>query len=101
MTTPPDGTGRIVDDYISSLKKMAEGTIDVIHRTAKNGLSSAILNGIQRARGETIVVMDSDFSTPAADNTKAHRGSKTVRACSRIKVYCRRRGSGTGLQKDG
>ncbi|RNJ76073.1 MAG: glycosyltransferase family 2 protein [Nitrosopumilus sp. D6] len=60
----PDGTGRIVDDYISSLKKMAEGTIDVIHRTAKNGLSSAILNGIQRARGETIVVMDSDFSHP-------------------------------------
>jgi len=36
----------------------------VIHRKAKNGLSSAILNGIQKAKGETIVVMDSDFSHP-------------------------------------
>jgi len=36
----------------------------VIHRKAKNGLSSAILNGIQNAKGETIVVMDSDFSHP-------------------------------------
>ena len=60
----PDGTGKIVDDYISNIKKIAENTIDVIHRTAKNGLSSAILNGIQNAKGETILVMDSDFSHP-------------------------------------
>jgi len=60
----PDGTGRIVDDYISEIKKIAENTIDIIHRKAKNGLSSAILNGIQNAKGETIVVMDSDFSHP-------------------------------------
>ncbi len=60
----PDGTGKIVEDYISSIKKIAENTIDVIHRKAKNGLSSAILSGIQNAKGETIVVMDSDFSHP-------------------------------------
>lgn len=60
----PDGTGKIVEDYVSSIKKIAENTIDVIHRKAKNGLSSAILNGIQNAKGETIVVMDSDFSHP-------------------------------------
>jgi len=60
----PDGTGRIVDDYISQIKKIAENTIDIIHRKAKNGLSSAILNGIQNAKGDTIVVMDSDFSHP-------------------------------------
>ena len=60
----PDGTGKIVDDYISQIKKIAENTIDIIHRKAKNGLSSAILNGIQNAKGETIVVMDSDFSHP-------------------------------------
>ena len=60
----PDGTGKIVDDYISNIKKIAENTINVIHRTAKTGLSSAILNGIQNAKGETIVVMDSDFSHP-------------------------------------
>jgi len=60
----PDGTAKIVEDYISSIKKIAENTIDVIHRKTKNGLSSAILNGIQSAKGETIVVMDSDFSHP-------------------------------------
>ncbi|WP_299292839.1 glycosyltransferase family 2 protein [Nitrosopumilus sp.] len=60
----PDGTGKIVEDYISNIKKIAENTIDVIHRKAKNGLSSAILNGIQNAKGEMIVVMDSDFSHP-------------------------------------
>ncbi len=60
----PDGTGKIVDDYISNIKKIAENTIDIIHRTAKNGLSSAILNGIQRSKGDTILVMDSDFSHP-------------------------------------
>jgi dolichol-phosphate mannosyltransferase len=60
----PDGTGRLVEDYISNIKKIAENTIDIIHRKTKNGLSSAILNGIQNAKGETIVVMDSDFSHP-------------------------------------
>ena len=60
----PDGTGKIVEDYISNLKKFAENTIDVIHRKAKDGLSSAILNGIQTAKGDMIVVMDSDFSHP-------------------------------------
>jgi len=60
----PDGTGKIVDNYISEIKKIAENTIDIIHRKAKNGLSSAILNGIQNAKGDTIVVMDSDFSHP-------------------------------------
>ncbi|NNM03416.1 MAG: glycosyltransferase family 2 protein [Nitrosopumilus sp.] len=60
----PDGTGKIVDDYVFEVKKIAENTIDIIHRKAKNGLSSAILNGIQKAKGDTIVVMDSDFSHP-------------------------------------
>ncbi len=60
----PDGTGKIVEDYLKSVKKIAGYTVDIIHRTAKNGLSSAILSGIQRATGETIVVMDSDLSHP-------------------------------------
>ena len=60
----PDGTGQIVDDYLKNVKKIAGYTIDVIHRTTKNGLSSAILSGIQRATGDTIVVMDSDLSHP-------------------------------------
>mgnify|MGYP000215172290 CR=1 FL=1 len=60
----PDGTGKIVEEYLKDFKKVAGYTINVIHRKAKDGLSSAILNGIQNAKGETIVVMDSDFSHP-------------------------------------
>lgn len=61
----PDGTGRIVDDYIENLRKFAKDTVNVIHRKAKRGgLASAILNGIQNAKADIIVVMDSDFSHP-------------------------------------
>jgi dolichol-phosphate mannosyltransferase len=60
----PDSTGKIVEEYLKSVKKIAGYTMNVIHRTSKNGLSSAILSGIQRANGDTIVVMDSDFSHP-------------------------------------
>lgn len=59
----PDGTGKIVDDYLH-FKKIANNTIKVIHRTTKSGLASAILKGIQNATGDIIVVMDSDFSHP-------------------------------------
>ena len=60
----PDGTGKIVEDYLKSVKDRIGYTIDIIHRKAKSGLSSAILHGIQHSSGETIVVMDSDFSHP-------------------------------------
>jgi dolichol-phosphate mannosyltransferase len=60
----PDGTGKIVEDYLKNFKKMADYTIEIIHRKAKDGLGSAILNGIQHAKGDTIIVMDSDFSHP-------------------------------------
>ena len=60
----PDGTGKIVDDYLKNLKKITNYTIEIIHRKTKDGLGSAILNGIQQAKGEMIVVMDSDFSHP-------------------------------------
>ena len=60
----PDGTGKIVEDYLKNVKKVADNTIEIIHRKAKEGLGSAILNGIQQAKGDTIIVMDSDFSHP-------------------------------------
>ena len=60
----PDGTGKIVDEYLRSIKNATNYTIDVIHRKTKSGLSSAILKGIENAKGETILVMDSDFSHP-------------------------------------
>lgn len=60
----PDGTGKIVEDYIQNFKKITNHTIHIIHRTTKTGLSSAIFNGIQKATGETIIVMDADHSHP-------------------------------------
>lgn len=60
----PDGTGKIVEDYMKNVRKFANHTIAVIHRKTKEGLSSAILKGIQYATGNTIVVMDSDLSHP-------------------------------------
>ena len=60
----PDGTGKVVDDYLKNLKKIKNYTIEIIHRKTKDGLGSAILKGIQQAKGDMIVVMDSDFSHP-------------------------------------
>ena len=60
----PDGTGKVVEDYITDSQNEAEYSINVIHRETKSGLSSAILDGIQHSSTETIVVMDSDFSHP-------------------------------------
>jgi len=60
----PDGTGKIVEDYINDTQNGTGYAIEVIHRKSKSGLSSAILDGIQHSTGETIVIMDSDFSHP-------------------------------------
>ena len=60
----PDGTGKVVEDYINDTQTKVGYTVDVIHRKTKSGLSSAILDGIQHSSGETVVVMDSDFSHP-------------------------------------
>jgi dolichol-phosphate mannosyltransferase len=60
----PDGTGKIVDEHIKNRKNDTNHRIEVIHRETKKGLSSAILEGIQRSHGRLIVVMDSDFSHP-------------------------------------
>nr|AIF03783.1 glycosyl transferase family protein (DPM1) [uncultured marine thaumarchaeote KM3_169_G08]AIF05395.1 glycosyl transferase family protein (DPM1) [uncultured marine thaumarchaeote KM3_182_G05] len=60
----PDGTGKVVEDYINDTQNKTGFTVGVIHRKTKSGLSSAILDGIQHSSGETVVVMDSDFSHP-------------------------------------
>lgn len=60
----PDGTGKILEDYLHTMKQVAGHTIEILHRKAKSGLSSAVLYGIEYAKGHTIVVMDSDLSHP-------------------------------------
>ena len=59
----PDGTAKIAENY-KSIKQISDYSISVIQRKAKEGLSSAILKGIEYASGDIIVVMDSDFSHP-------------------------------------
>jgi dolichol-phosphate mannosyltransferase len=76
----PDGTGKIVENYIhndistdASLqqKQQFHSKVDnqnclvrVIHRKDKTGLISAILEGIESSKGESILIMDADFSHP-------------------------------------
>ena len=61
----PDGTGRIAD-------RLADGDphVEVLHRTAKDGLGRAYLAGFDRALGagaDLILEMDSDFSHDPKD----------------------------------
>ncbi len=55
----PDKTGSIVESYASNNKN-----IRILYRSKKEGLSKAILHGINEARGNKIIVMDADFSHP-------------------------------------
>jgi len=60
----PDGTGKIVEEYAKNSKKENAQSVQIIHRKTERGLSSAILTGINCAKGDAVVVMDSDFSHP-------------------------------------
>ena len=60
----PDGTGKIVEEYVKSMRDIAGYSVSIIHRKAKNGLSSAIIDGLKKSSADTVVVMDSDLSHP-------------------------------------
>ncbi|MGI0026775.1 MAG: glycosyltransferase [Nitrosopumilaceae archaeon] len=60
----PDGTGNIVEEYAKNSKKENSQSVQIIHRKTERGLSSAILTGIKYSKGDSVVVMDSDFSHP-------------------------------------
>jgi len=55
----PDGTAELA-------QKIGEeyGNVQVLKRTGKNGLSSAVLDGIGLARSDIVVVMDADLQHP-------------------------------------
>jgi len=54
----PDGTGRLADSLSEKYP------VRVIHRPSKSGLSSAVIEGLKKARGDKLIVMDADFSHP-------------------------------------
>src|SRR3989338_1258205 len=55
----PDVTGTIAE----SLRKTYH-SIDIIHRSKKMGISSAIMDGIKIAKGDIIATLNSDFQHP-------------------------------------
>ena len=58
----PDGTGQVAAGVAAELRDVLP--VIVITRPGKSGLASAVLEGVRRARGHVIVVMDSDLSHP-------------------------------------
>jgi len=64
----PDGTGQLAEQLAKQY-----GSIKVIHRPAKMGLATAILEGIKHAKGNIIVVMDADLQHPPELLPKLHQ----------------------------
>ncbi|MGN6630276.1 MAG: glycosyltransferase [Candidatus Nitrosocosmicus sp.] len=75
----PDGTGKLVDNYIKKINGVSlrgaaaagnsnvsgpKVSIRTIHRKQKEGLIQAVLQGVDSAFGEHVLVMDADFSHP-------------------------------------
>jgi dolichol-phosphate mannosyltransferase len=59
----PDGTGKVADELAAS----SDGRVIVVHRTVKEGLGRAYVDGMSRALddgAEYVVQMDSDLSHP-------------------------------------
>lgn len=54
----PDGTGALAEELARRYP------MQVLHRPAKSGLASAVLEGMARAQGDILVVMDADLSHP-------------------------------------
>src|SRR5919199_114032 len=71
----PDKTGDIVEKFIeernmqnrdsgSSYRLLQQSVVRLIRRPSKDGLVSAISNGISSSSADYILVMDADFSHP-------------------------------------
>jgi dolichol-phosphate mannosyltransferase len=69
----PDGTGKLVEEYITkegakTQEKNPSHTrnhlLKVVHRTGKEGLIPAILDGVKQSNGTNVLIMDADFSHP-------------------------------------
>lgn len=66
----PDGTGSLASEYALendfdiALNNNGALTIRVIHRSIRDGLMCAVLDGIKASMGKNILVMDADFSHP-------------------------------------
>ena len=66
----PDGTGKLVENYINQQDnkhqkqdqaKTTNCRVKIVHRTGKNGLIPAFMDGVKLSRGRYVIVMDADF----------------------------------------
>ena len=60
----PDGTAEIASLHAKNISNNQKLQVEIIRRDGKLGLSSAIIEGVQFATGELLVVMDGDLSHP-------------------------------------
>ena len=69
----PDGTGKLVQNYINEQDdenqkevgtKVTNCRVKIVHRTGKNGLIPAIMDGVRQSSGRNVIIMDADFSHP-------------------------------------
>jgi dolichol-phosphate mannosyltransferase len=61
----PDGTAKLVVSFPKEEGTTTKSkTVNLILRQQKNGLGTAILEGLSHASGDIVVVMDADFSHP-------------------------------------
>ena len=60
----PDGTAEIASLHAKNISNKKKLHVEIIRRDGKFGLSSAIIEGVQFATGELLVVMDGDLSHP-------------------------------------
>jgi dolichol-phosphate mannosyltransferase len=60
----PDGTAEIASLHAKNISNKKKLHVEIIRRDGKFGLSSAIIEGVQSATGELLVVMDGDLSHP-------------------------------------
>jgi dolichol-phosphate mannosyltransferase len=57
----PDGTCKIVAEII---KKHSKYNVKIIRRTKDKGLSHSVIEGFNKTKGDTLIVMDADLSHP-------------------------------------
>ena len=60
----PDGTAEIARSHAKKIFNKKQIRVEIIRRDGKFGLSSAIVEGLQSATGDFLVVMDGDLSHP-------------------------------------
>jgi dolichol-phosphate mannosyltransferase len=65
----PDGTGAIVDGLLPQYG----GRLQVVHRSGKLGLGTAVMAGFSVSRGDVVGVMDADFSHPPGELPRLYR----------------------------